>query len=321
MFARTVGIVFSFMLPIVVVRILSQEAFGLYKQAFQVLMNAVTILSLGFSMSAFYFLSREKEKRAPAVLNILLFHLVVGGLACGILFFYPSVLGWLFQSDAMTSLAPIVGIAVWVWLFSIFLETVAVANKESRPSTFFIIFSQVSKTLLVIGAVIFIGTVESILYAAIVQGSIQTIILMVYLASRFPKFWLKFDFGFLWEHLVYAIPFGLGATLWMLQQDIHKYFVGHKFSEADFAIYAAGCAQLPFAAILVDSIGSVLIPRMSELQLKDDKRGNDSNHSACDAKVGVFLFPDFCFSICNLRNVYIYSLYTGLSICGSYFSR
>ena len=63
-----------------VVRYLTQEKVGLYRESFQVIMNAVMILPLGFSMSAYYFLSREKERRPAAILNILIFNFFIGGL-------------------------------------------------------------------------------------------------------------------------------------------------------------------------------------------------------------------------------------------------
>src|ERR1700759_3705768 len=78
--AKVVGFAFSFVLPLVIVRYLDQEHVGNYRQAFLVITNAVIILPLGFSMSAYYFLARERERRGAAILNILLFNFVLGGL-------------------------------------------------------------------------------------------------------------------------------------------------------------------------------------------------------------------------------------------------
>ena len=47
------------LLPLILVRQMSQTEFGLYKQAFLVAGTVVTIFPLGFAMSAFYFLPRE----------------------------------------------------------------------------------------------------------------------------------------------------------------------------------------------------------------------------------------------------------------------
>ncbi len=295
MFAKIIGFFFTFALPLVVVRILTKDNFGLYRQVFTVLMNAVVILPLGISMSAYYYLSRSEEKRAKAILNIVIFNFGVGGIAFIVLFLFPQLIGNIFKSPEITNLTPLIGLAVWIWLFSMFLETVAVANRESKTATIFIIFSQLTKTVLMISAVVWFETVESILYAAIIQGLVQTIILLFYLNSRFPRFWLKFDFGFFKEHLTYAIPFGFAAILWTAQTDIHYYFVGNQYSDAMYAVYAVGCFQLPLITILAESVTSVLIPRMSELQINGDVREMIRVTTRAMQKLAFFYFPIFVF--------------------------
>jgi FkbM family methyltransferase len=153
--AKIIGFAFSFMLPLVIVRHLTQDAVGHYREAFQVVMNATTILPMGISMSAYYFLARETpSRRGAAVFNILIFNFVVGGLACLALNLYPQILGNLFQTDELTRLAPMIGAIIWIWIFSTFLETIAIANQEARVATAFIIASQFSKTLLMGAAVL-----------------------------------------------------------------------------------------------------------------------------------------------------------------------
>src|SRR5919108_6153445 len=76
--AKTIGFALTFALPLVLVRTLTQHDFGLYKQAFLVVVTAVTILPLGFGMTAFYFLPREPERQGSVVLHILLVHSAIG---------------------------------------------------------------------------------------------------------------------------------------------------------------------------------------------------------------------------------------------------
>lgn len=295
LFAKVVGFGFAFLIPLFIVRFLSQDKVGVYRQSFQVITNAMSFLSFGVAMSAFYFLSRETEKRAAAVFNILLFHITTGGLAFVTLLLFPNILGNLFQSAEMTALAPLIGLAIFVGMMSVFLETVAVANQETILSTVFIIFAQLSKTVLIIGAVVYFDSVESVLYAAIVQSIIQTIILLGYLNSRFPRFYTTFSFTFLREHLAYALPFGLAGILWVMQNDLHTYFIGWRFSDAEYAIYAYGCFQIPLIVMLAESVTSVLIPKMSELQLTDDRREMIRLTGRAMQKLAVFYFPVFVF--------------------------
>lgn len=310
MFAKVIGFGFAFLLPLLVVRILTKDAVGVYRQSFQFIMNAVSILPLGISMSAYYFLTRETEKnRSATVFNILLFNFITGGLAFLVLNIYPQLLGNIYQSDEMTRLAPAIGAVIWLWIFSTFLEVVALANQESKVATVFIILAQLTKTILMAGAVLIFGTVEAFIYAAIIQGALQTVILMVYLNNRFPKFWTHFSFGFFREHLYYAMPFGFAGLLWTLQNDIHTYFVGYRFTDSEYAIYAYGCFYLPLLAILYESTTAVLIPRMSNLQSRSEKREMVELTTRVMQKLSLVYFPVYAFFLITAE-VFILTLFT-----------
>ncbi len=298
------------MLPLLIVRYLTQDAVGYYRQAFQVITNAVVILPLGFSMSAYYFLARESgARRSAAIFNILIFNFVVGGLACLALSLFPQILVSIFHSEEMLNLAPKIGVVIWIWIFATFLETVAIANQEARSATVFIILAQLSKTLLMSAAVFAFATVESFIYAAMIQGVIQTFILLSYLRSRFPGYWREFDAGFFREQMTYAIPFGLTGVLWIAQTDIHNYFVGYKFSPSEFAIYAYGCFELPLIAMLSESVTSVLIPRMNALQLAGDRDEMIRLMARATQKLAFFYFPIYVFLTITAKT-FITTLFT-----------
>lgn len=297
LFAKIVGFALSFLLPPLTVRYLAQDKVGVYRQSFQVIMDAISILPLGFSMSAFYFLNRRAEKRSAAIFNILLFNFCTGGLAFLTLFFFPQLLGNIFPKDAleMTRLAPLIGAVVWLWIFSTFLEVVALAGRETKKATFFIILAQLTKTVLMAGAVIVFSTVEAFVYAAIVQGFLQTGVLILYLKSRYPKFWTQFDPSFFREQMIYALPFGLAGLLYTLQSSIHNYFVGYRFGAADFAVYTQGCFELPLIAMLYESISAVMIPRMSEMQAEGKTREMLLTSVNAMKKLALAYFPLFVF--------------------------
>jgi O-antigen/teichoic acid export membrane protein len=307
--AKMMGFAFAFLLPLVIVRSLSQEAVGRYREAFQVITNAIVILPLGLSMSAYYFLSRDRERRGSTVLNILIFNFVIGGISFAVFALFPQILGSLFRSDELAALSPLIGVVIWIWMFSTFLETVAVANQEARTATFLIVGAQLSKTALMGMAVLAFATVEAFLYAAIVQGIIQTAILFWYLRSRFPRFWRCFDPGFFREQITYALPFGIAGILWMAQNDIHHYFVGYGFSSADFAIYAYGCFEVPLIAMLSESVTSVLMPRMNALQLAGDRDEMIRLTARAMQKLALVYFPVYAFLFVTAQT-FIITLFT-----------
>jgi O-antigen/teichoic acid export membrane protein len=271
--ARTVAFVLSFALPLILVRRLDQAAFGQYKQVFLVVGTAMNVLPLGFHMSAFYFLPREPERRGEVVFNILLFHLLVAGAACLAFVLRPTLLTSLFPGSAeLVAYAPALGVVLLLWVVSSFLEAIAMANQETKTATVFIIATNLARTLLLLAAGLVFASVESLIYAAIIQGALQTILLFVYLFMRFEGFGRRFDWRLLRTQLSYALPLGLAGFLYSMQMDMHNYFVSNQFDAATFAIYAIGCFNLPLIHILSDSVGSVMIPRVAELEKRGERR-------------------------------------------------
>src|SRR5688572_7607344 len=135
MLGKSLAFVFGFALPLVLVRVLSQTEFGLFKQAFLVVGTASTILPLGFSMSAYYFLPRDNERKGPIVLNIMLFNFLVGSLALIVLILRPGLIGTLFNSPALVPYAPLIGLLILIWVLSSLLEISTLANQEVGLST------------------------------------------------------------------------------------------------------------------------------------------------------------------------------------------
>jgi O-antigen/teichoic acid export membrane protein len=59
--------------------------------------------------------------------------------------------------------------------------------------------------------------------------------------------------------------------VYTLQADLHQYFVAHAVDAATFAIYAVGCFQVPLAFVVRDSVGAVMVSRVTMLQQRDER--------------------------------------------------
>lgn len=265
--AKSIAYLFSFALPLVLVRYLSQAEFGLYKQAFLVVNTGVAWLPMGFMMSAYYFLPRETPAGQKAIItNILFFYYGLGVLVWGLLALVPQVLtAWVGNADLLPY-ASLVGLAVLFWVGSSFLEVIALAHQETRLATVFIVNAQLTKTLLLLLATLVFGSVRALLVAAIVQGALQMLVLQWYLRSRFGAYWRHHDFALLRRQLSYALPLGGAGILYYVFLDLHNYFVSHYFSAADFAVYSLGSFTLPLVGLIYTAVSAVLIPHISHLQ-------------------------------------------------------
>lgn len=300
-FAKAIAFVCSWSLPLILVRQLSQAEFGIYKQVFLFVGSAVVVLPLGFSMTAFYFLPRERDREAQVIFNITLFNTVVGVLTCVALISRPSLLAVIFGASEVVRYAPLIGVVILLAIISSSLDLVALAHQETNLATFFIVSSQLSKTILILAAAIFFVSIPAIIYAAIIQGGLQTVALLVYLRSRWRDFWRSFDWPMLRAQLAYGLPLGAAALIYYVQGDLHNYFVANRFTPADYAIYAVGTIALPLTAILGESAGSVLIPHISYLQQQGNSREIIRLTVQAMQKLGMVYFPIFAFLLVTGR--------------------
>lgn len=270
--ARIISFVFSLALPLFLVRHLTQTDFGLYKQAFLVVNSAITLVSLGFGMSALYFLPREPDTQGHVVLNIALFNAGVGGVLCFAFIAQPSIVQLIFRGPELVPLAAALGVLILLWTTASSFDMIAVARNEMKMASSIIVFIQLTRTALVLGAAILFGSVRALVLAAILQGAVQSIGFLVYLQFSYPGFWRQFDFAMMRRQLSYALPLGAAGLLYTFIVDLHNYVVSYRFGPALYAIYAIGTVQLPLVNMLQEVSASVLIPRISLLQRNHENR-------------------------------------------------
>ncbi|HKZ00909.1 MAG TPA: oligosaccharide flippase family protein [Pyrinomonadaceae bacterium] len=254
-------------LPLLLVRRLSQSDFGLYRQIFLFVSTAMIFLPVGFQMSAYYFFAREPAQRqAQIVFNILIFFILISGLAYLLINLQPQLLSRIFNNPEMVRYAPLIGLVVLTWVLSLFLDHIVLARQETRLATVLIVILQLSKTALLLAAVLVFDTIRALLIAAIVQGVVQIVVLLGYLRSRFENFWRSFGWSMMRRQLVYAAPLGVASILLQLQTTLDNYFVSNLYGADSYAIYAVGCFQLPLVIIITEAIGLTTLPRVTQLQ-------------------------------------------------------
>jgi O-antigen/teichoic acid export membrane protein len=274
---------------------MDREQYGLYKQVFLVVTTAMTILPLGVPMSAFYFLPREPARRREIVLNILLFHVAVGGAAFGALSLRPGILTAIFHGPQLAPYAAWIGAAILFWVTGAILDTIPIANDEVRLAAAFIVGIQATRALIFVGAVLLFGSLRSLLAAAILHGVVQTVVLICYLESRFAGFWRAFDRRMLRDQLAYALPLGAAGVLMIVETDAHNYFVSNHFGPALFAVYSVGTLQIPLMGMLQEATNSVLIPRVSLFQKRGEHREIVLLLAWAARKLALFYFPVYAF--------------------------
>jgi O-antigen/teichoic acid export membrane protein/transposase-like protein len=274
--ANMLAFALSFLTPLVIVRVFDRGEFGTYKQLFQILTTFMTALYLQVSMSAYYFMPREPNKRRQVAMNIILFYLVVGLLTALVFAAYPTWITYIFHNPALDQHIPLLGVALTLWLIAANVEILPLALGDVMTASRFIVLAQISKSLIMISAALMFGSLRAVLWGSIIQGAIQCAFMLGYIHFRIGSLKVRldqlFDWSLLRKQLSNSLPYGGGATAQSLQVDLHNYFVSHYFSAASFAVYANGCFQVPLISLLQSSFRDALTPEVARLEASGDYR-------------------------------------------------
>ncbi len=291
--SKFIAAALSIGLPVLLVRLMPQTEYGLFKQAFLFVTTATSVATFGVGMSAFYFMPRHPERGGQIALNILVYNFVVGWVPLLVLLFYPGVLQWLFRTSALNSFALLLGFLVLITLTSSLVQQIPTAMQDVRYSTLFIVGTQIARTILIAAAALSFRTVGSILVAALISQLLSIAALFWYLDQRFPRFWMHFDWQFFKEQLAYALPYGAFGMLWVIQKDLDNYFVSATLGPKDYAIYAVGWVDVPLLTLVLESVVSVMIVRISALQKEDRKEDIRYVTASVSSRLAAIQFPLF----------------------------
>jgi O-antigen/teichoic acid export membrane protein len=265
-FSKLIAALLNIALPILVVRMMSQTEYGLFRQAFLFTATATNVAAMGLGMSAFYFAPRYPDRGGQIALNILIYNAIAGWVPLVVLAFYPQILRLLFRTNELIPLAFLLGILVFLTLMASLVQQLPSALQDVRYSTIFIVGTQLVRSVVMVVAVLLFHTVKSLIIAAVLSQLVNVATLYWYLDKRFPKFWTRFDRQFFREQLAYALPYGAVGLVWVIQKDLDNYFVSATLGPRDYAIYAIGWLEVPLITLFLESVVQVLTVRVSKLQ-------------------------------------------------------
>jgi O-antigen/teichoic acid export membrane protein len=309
MAANVVATAMTFMLPLVLVRSLSQEQFGIYKQAFQIVLSSLALLNLQVAVSVFYFSAREPGKKLQVAHNVMLFYAMVGAAVFLFFLLWPGWVNLIFRSSDLVPHVPLIGLVIFTSLVSQNLEAIPIANGDVRIASGLIMAGQFTKAVLMVTAAFVFGTISAILWAAVFHGVVQTAYMALYIRRRFGRFLASFDWPLFKAQIGNALPFGFGGIAMILQSDLHNYFVSYHFEPAVFAIYAVGCFQVPILGMLSSSFASAVNPELARCQEAGDARAITWLWMDVVRKLSFFYLPAFAL-LFTLRSELITLLFT-----------
>lgn len=269
-FGRALAFVFAFLVPVVLVRVVSKEDYGVYREALFVFATFSPILQFGLTQSLYYFYPRRAADRPALITQTHLLLFAIGTLfAVGLILARAPVARY-FDQPAMADYMYWVGPFTALMVVSSTIEVLTIVEQKVGLTFWVVMASEGLRSVLVVVVGVLTRDVGMMLAALTVFAAARTIFVFYYCGRQ-----RLLDVGsmrrdFLREQLLYSVPFGLAGTVVTVLSSVDRFYVSRLFDSAAFAVYSVGCFQLPIVTIVFTSATSVILGRMAELQ-KDGK--------------------------------------------------
>ncbi len=262
---RSINAASSLILPIVLVRILTQDDFGFFKQVTLAATLLVPFLPLGLDRSVTYFVPRKGSRPAEEISTAILAALVPSALVTAAALLFPSTFATLFGCSGALY---IVGATVASAVSTVFFE---LANRS-------LIAVGAARTAALLPAAVGVPRAIGLVAVALVARSLSAICLaiigfallyvVVGMFALVRRGYLRpaLDLKVLARQLRYGGMLAVITVVQIWSVRIDRFLVSVGLSPALFAIYSVGKTQIPFVRIIPGSLGSATAPRYSKLE-------------------------------------------------------
>lgn len=289
--ARGISILITIFIPLVLVRMLSQEAFGTYKQSLLLVSTAITLIPWGMAQSLYYFLPKDLEHRSEYLLNTIRFLLITG--CCAFILFSLSgpFLINIFHNAEMAKYAPMLGIYVFFMIVTSYSEIVLTAENRVSAAAWIILFYELGKAIILILGAWVTRSYQGIIICLAISAIIRFILITFYFRRDLINIFQPCNYQLLHNQWHYAMPFGMMSLFSFFQDTFHQYYISFYFTAAQFAIYAVGCLDLPVIDLFYSSIGNIVMVKMTEsLRENNVIQAKEMWHEAI-TKLALVFFP------------------------------
>lgn len=287
---RAFGFAASFMIPIVLVRVLDLSEFGTYKQLFLIHATLFGIAPVGMAECLYYFLPAEPARAGRFVANSIVALFVSGLLVLMVLVLGGGAIGSGMDNPAVATHATLLGLFVALTMMSAVTEIVMITRHRHRLSAAVYTTSDVLRTLLLIVPALVWRSVHAVMVGAVLFATVRGVGTLAYLRFTF-KDELRPDPSLVRRQLAYALPFGAAVMLEITQGSLHQFVVAALYDTKTFAIYAVGCLQIPLVDFVATGAGSVMMVKMGERNGPGARRARLELWYEAVQKLALLLFP------------------------------
>lgn len=288
----------GFLVPMMLVRLLTKNDYGTYQQLLLVGSMAVGTMTLGFPSSIYYFYAHvdDDRHRRAFVLQIVLLFAVAGILTAIGVFLAKDFIATQMNNPALAEFLVYYCYYILFFLASEYFLSVLISKDlytlavkiESGEVIFRV-------ALLLLPLLLGYGLHGLVISLAVYAFSRFAFYLIVLRRDIWPPPAGFSKMFFFREQLAYSLPLAMSSILSLFSRTIDRILISTNFSTAQLANYAVGAIEIPLDVIFQASVANVLRATLPGLA----KDGNIIEiiriWRTAVRKLAIIILPFFCF--------------------------
>ena len=272
---QMLSLLLGFILPLILVRVLTKNDYGLYAQ-FNVILSFCTVFfSFGLSSELYYSyqLATSREKRILVFQSLLM--LFVAGILAVLILYVPFVKDYFITDDSFVDSYVYLAIAVLLSVPEVLITSLYVLNNDNKTSATFLPTMTVLRVALILILYWMSPQIETVFLAIILSSVVKLLYVVKYSFKVMNKNGFEgwVDWQILKSQLKYSVPLGAASSIRIFVQQLDKLIVLSFVSPATYALYSIAFYGVPGLSQVYLSISQVYIPRMS-VAYKEGNVGN-----------------------------------------------
>jgi O-antigen/teichoic acid export membrane protein len=287
---RGTALAVSFLIPVVLARLLDQGSFGTYKQLFLVSSTIFLTMQIGMAESLFYFVPLDPKRGGAYVANSLATLAGTGVIAALAMSTASARIGSWLGNPQIGAYLPILALFVLFSMGAAGLEIVLTSRKRFLVAAITYCMSDLTKAACLLVPALLTRDLGWLLIGALVFSLMRLIAALATYHRLFPRA-LRPDASLLRAQLAYTLPLGSYVVIETLQTYVHQYAVSFRFDPAVFAIYAVGCLQIPIVELIASPSCNVMMVGMRDALQKEDAAGALDLWRDTTARLAILIVP------------------------------